>query len=165
MKIKCGFVISRRAGGESLIGDVRNPARCFTSQGMSDAEDFTACPMWDGGFFFFVFDWRLLQYYLKKLLPSLLIDTASAVFPEPRKLKTFLCTTLVFYSKSVVLISVYHFTQKLFIALEFLSLAALWSCKHIIKTLLKCSQVNKCGPQLSEFTQCSSTQLNSTSEL
>ena len=115
-------------------------------------------------FFFFVFDWRLLRYYLKKLLPSILIDTASAVFPEPRKLKTFLCTTLVFYSKSVVLISVYHFTQKLFIALEFLSLAALWSCKHIIKTLLKCSQVNKCGPQLRDFTQCSSTQLNSTSE-
>jgi len=54
LKIKCGFVISRRAGGESLIGDVRNPARCFTSQGMSEAEDFTACPMWDGGFFFFL---------------------------------------------------------------------------------------------------------------
>lgn len=51
-------------------------------------------------FFFLVFDWRLLRYYLKKLLPSILIDTASAMFPEPRKLKTFLCTTLVFLFKN-----------------------------------------------------------------
>lgn len=50
-------------------------------------------------FFFYVFDWRLLWYYLKKLLPSILIDTASAVFPKPRKLKTSLCITLVFLLK------------------------------------------------------------------
>ena len=101
MKIKCGFVISRRAGGESLIGNVRNPVRCFTSQRMSEVEDLAACPMWDGFFFFFfyVFDWRLLWYYLKKLLPSILIDTASAVFPKPRKLKTSLCITLFFLLK------------------------------------------------------------------
>lgn len=83
----------------SLIGNIRNPAKCFTSQGMSEVEDVAACPVWDG-FFFLVFDWRLLWYYRKKLLPSILIDTVSAMFPEPRKLKTFLCTTLVFLFKN-----------------------------------------------------------------
>ena len=50
--------------------------------------------------FFLVFDWTLLRYYRKKLLPSVLIDTASGMFPKPRKLKTFLYTTLVFLFKN-----------------------------------------------------------------
>lgn len=67
---------------------------------MSEVEDFTACPMQDG----FSCLWlqsnrRLLWCSLKKLLPSNLIDMASAVFPEPGKLETFLCATLVFLFK------------------------------------------------------------------
>lgn len=34
----------------SLIGDVRNPAKRFTGQGMSEVEDVAACPTWDGFF-------------------------------------------------------------------------------------------------------------------
>lgn len=65
--------------------------------------------------------------------------------------------------KSVVLISVYHFTKKIH-SFRICDFSSYLELQAYLRILLKGSQVNKCGPQLSEFTQCSSTQLNSTSE-
>lgn len=128
---------------------------------MSEAEDFTAC-LTPGCFSCL---WRLLQCYLKKLLPRILIDTASAVFSEPRKLETFLCTTLVFlFKKCSVNFSVPFHTKNIH-SFRICDFSSSLELQAHYKTLLKSPQVNKCGPQLSEFTQCSSTQLNSTSEL